>query len=260
MLEKFDAENIIWGITESPLIIDNKIIITPGGDEHNVVALNKNTGEIIWTTPAMGGKSAYCTPLYISDTEVPLIVTITAENIIGLEAATGKLLWSFECKNTWSIQANTPIYADNMVLFTTVEKGSTMVRLTNGGRNAEIAWELQPLDNMQGGLIKIGNYIYGSASAGTGVWYCVNWTTGEVVYRDETITGMSVIIYSDGMFYLYSDKGDMYLINPSSEKLDIVSQFKIELGTNQHWAHPIIYKGVLYVRHGDTLMAYNIKE
>jgi outer membrane protein assembly factor BamB len=86
VIDEFQGSNIRWGVNESPLIIDDKIIITPGGKEHNVVALNKNTGNIIWSCAGEGDLSSYCSPLYITDQQVPLIVTITAKHILGIHA------------------------------------------------------------------------------------------------------------------------------------------------------------------------------
>ena len=254
----FEAKNIKWGINESPLIINEKIILTPGGKKHNVVALNKNNGALIWSCEGEGDLSAYCSPLYIGDQEVPLIATMTADHILGIDAATGKKLWSYENKNRWSVHANTPIYGDNMLLFTSgYGKGSMMFRLKNGGRSIEKVWELADIDSRIGAMVKIGNYVYGSGDAHK-YWFCVDWKTGEIKYQDKTIA-TGVTIAADGMLYCYSDKGEMALVKVNSEKFDLVSQFKITMGTDQHWAHPVIYQGVLYVRHGNTLMAYKVK-
>ena len=259
ILVDFESNNISWGINESPLIIGEKIIVTPGGKEHNVVALNKNSGELIWSSPGVGDLSAYCSPLYIGEQETPLIVTITANNMIGLEASTGNVLWSFESKNRNQIHSNTPVYANNMVLFSSVDKGCTMLRLSDGGRKAEIAWELPEWDNMMGGIVKVGDYLYGSGSGyKERVWFCVEWETGEIKYKEGAL-GMGATIVADGMMYCYTDKGEMALVRPIPEKFDVVSQFPVTLGTEQHWAHPVIYQGVLYVRHGDSLMAYKIR-
>jgi outer membrane protein assembly factor BamB len=259
IFEDFESKNITWGFNESPLIIGEKIIVTPGGKEHNIVALNKNTGELIWSSPAEGDLSAYCSPLYIGNQEMPLIVTITAEHIVGLEASTGKMLWSFESKNRNSIHSNTPVYSNNMILCTSVDKGCTMLRLSSGGRKAEIAWEISELDNMMGAMVKVGNYIYGSCSGYKNkLWYCVDWETGEIKYQEKELA-IGVTIFADDMLYCYTQKGEMALVKPTPEKFDIVSKFMITMGTEQHWAHPVICQGVLYVRHGDTLMAYKIK-
>ena len=259
ILTDFDSRNIMFGITESPLIVGDKIIATPGGEEHNVVALNKHTGELIWSSPGMGELSAYCSPLYIDTQEVPLIVTITTGHIIGLEATTGKMLWSHESGNRHNIQANTPLYSNNMIFVASIDRGAIMLRLTNGGRSVEHVWEIRDFDNMMGGFVKVGNYIYGSSSGFTNQdWFCVNWYTGEIMWRESGL-GVGAIIANDGMLYIYSDRGEMALVRATPEKLDIVGQFDITLGTDQHWAHPIIYNGVLYVRRGNTLMAYGIK-
>jgi outer membrane protein assembly factor BamB len=260
ILTDFKSKNITWGINESPLLIGDMIIATPGDTvQHNVVALNKNTGELIWSSPGKGEPSAYCSPLYIGDQETPLIVTLTKGHILGLEAATGKLLWSFENRNRNHIHSNTPVYADNMVLITSVDKGCTMLRLTDGGRKAEIVWEMPEWDNMQGGLVKVGDYVYGSGSGyKERVWYCVDWNTGEIKYKAADL-GMGVIIYADERFYCYTDRGEMALVKATPERFEVISRFMITKGTEQHWAHPVIHKGVLYVRHGDSLIAYKIK-
>jgi hypothetical protein len=170
------------------------------------------------------------------------------------------MLWSFESKNRNQIHSNTPVYANNMVLCASVDKGCTMLRLSDGGRKAEIVWEIPELDNMMGALVKIGNYVYGSSSGEkVRFWYCVDWETGEIKYRDRQIS-IGAAIVADDMLYCYSDKGEMALVKPSPEKFDIISQFPITKGTNQHWAHPVIHQGILYVRHGDSLMAYQIKK
>jgi len=112
---------------------------------------------------------------------------------------------------------------------------------------------------MMGAVVKIGDFIYGSSSGEKArFWYCVDWATGEIRYRDRQLA-MGVSIVADGMLYCYSDKGEMALVQPSPEKFNIISQFSITKGTGQHWAHPVIYQGIMYVRHGDTLMAFKIK-
>ena len=258
ILAEYNASNIKWGITESPLIVGDKVIVTPGGKENNVVALNKKTGELIWSCPGEGSLSAYCSPLYIKDQEVPLIVTMTANYIIGIDAEKGTKLWSVENKNRSFVHANTPVYSNNMILCTSgYGKGSTMLRLTNGGRSVEQAWFAAELDNRIGAMVKVGDYVYGSGDNNR-FWFCADWKTGAIKYKEPGLA-MGTIVAADGMLYCYTDKGDMILAKANPEKFEIVSRFMITKGTEQHWAHPVIYKGVLYVRHGDSLMAYKIK-
>lgn len=258
ILKEYNASNITWGINETPLIIDEKIIATPGGKQHNVIALNKNTGELIWSSPGEGDLSAYCSPLYIADQEVPQIVTMTADHIIGVDVKTGNKLWSHENKNRYSVHANTPVYGNGMILCTSgYGRGSTMLQLINGGRGVKEVWFSKELDNRIGAMVKVGDYVYGSGDSNR-FWFCADWKTGEIKWKEKGLA-MGTIIFNDGMLYCYTDRGDMILAKATPEKFDIVSKFPITLGTEQHWAHPVLYKGVMFVRHGNTLMAYKVK-
>ncbi|MDR0559066.1 MAG: PQQ-binding-like beta-propeller repeat protein [Prevotellaceae bacterium] len=258
MFEDFDGSNITWGVNESPLIAGDKLIVTPGGKKNNVVALNKNTGNLIWNCEGEGELSAYCSPLYIADQKVPQIVTMTAKHIIGIDVATGKKLWSYEQTNKWSVHANTPVYGDNMLLCTSgYGKGSVMLKFTDGGRSVEKAWELPELDSRIGGIVKLGNYAYGSGDANK-YWFCIDWKTGEKKYKEKGLNSVGVTIAADGMLYCYSDKGEMAMVRAVPDKFEVLGSFPVTLGTETHWAHPVIHQGILYIRHGDALMAYKI--
>jgi len=262
IIDDLKGSNIRWGVNESPLIIDEKVIISPGGKTNNIVALNKNTGEIIWISTGKGDLSSYCSPLYIENQQVSQIVTTMETHIVGIEASTGKMLWSYKYENDRKIHPNTPVYdGKDMLLITNgYNKGSLMLRLTNGGRSVEKVWENDELKSKHGGIVKIGDYAYIGGDGNSGkFWHCVDWNTGKVKYKDNSITSGVVIADGNGMLYCYSEKGEMALVKATPEKFDIISQFMITKGTGPHWAHPVIYNGVLYVRHGDTLMAYKVK-
>ena len=258
VMTNFDGRNTDWGFCESPLIVGEKIFITPGGVVNNVVALNKNTGALIWSSQGEGTISAYCSPQYIGDQSVPMIVTSTAEYIIALNADTGEKLWSFPQSHEFNIHPNTPLYHNGMVLSAAgYGVGSTMLRLTNGGKSVEQVWKNVEVDTQLGGVVKVGDYIYASGHQYRN-WYCVDWNTGETQYKVRDLAPCNVIL-ADGMLYCYSEKGEAGLVKPNPETFEMVSNFKVTLGTEQHWAHPVIHEGVMYLRHGDALMAYKIK-
>jgi len=258
LLTDFDGKNLMWGMTESPLIVGDKIYATPGGVKHNMVALNKNTGALIWSSPGLGTTSAYCSPLYIGDQSVPMVVTATFKDIIAFHANTGKVIWSHPQVNFRNIHPNTPVYHNGMILSTTGYKGGTMLlRLKDGGKSVEQVWMNNDLDNQMGGVIKIGDYVYASGHENR-YWYCIDWKTGKTMYNGGDI-GECNVISADGMLYVYSAKGEMMLVKPDPDKFVMVSSFKVTLGDGPHWAHPVIHQGVLYIRHGNALMAYKIK-
>lgn len=257
-LKEYNAENTKWGINEAPLVVGDMVIATPGGKKGNLVAYDKNTGKTIWTSAGEGDRSAYCSPLYISDQEVPQIVTHTADHIIGVEANTGKKLWSYPQPNRYSVHANTPVYHNNMILCTSgYGKGSVMLRLTDGGRNVEKVWESDELDNRIGGMVKIGDYVYGSGDSNR-YWFCADWKTGEIKYKKGGF-GMGNIIANGDMLYCYTDRGNMLLARATPEEFDVISKFRISYGSAQHWAHTVLYKGLMLMRHGESLVVYEVK-
>ena len=245
--------------------------MTPGGKKHNMVALNKHTGALIWTSPGNGLLSSYCSPVYISDQKIPMVVTWLGalrvpgaergspnnNEIVAFHAETGELLWSIKLPSGNTINPNTPIYSDGLILASTgYGGGSWLLRLKDGGKAVEQVWHNSDADNQHHGPVKVGDYLYTTAQNGR-AFFCVDWKTGETKYRESHPQG--AMVYADGMLYCYDDKGGMSLIKPNPERFELVSKFEITLGTAQHWAHPVIHQGVLYVRHGDALMAYKIK-
>ena len=259
LIAEFGGRNIRFGMTESPLIVGDKIFMTPGGEKHNIVALNKNTGALIWTSLGTGKKSSYCSPLFIGDQSVPMIVTCFEKDISAFNAETGELLWTHPQPSGNDINPNTPMYVDGMIFSTRGYRGgSWLYRLKDGGKAVEEVWHNSEMDNQMGGAIKVGDYVYASGHQASRYWFCVDWKTGKTVYKDNEIAPCNVI-FADGMLYCYSEKGTMNLVKPNPDKFELVSSFKVTLGTNQHWAHPVIHNGVMYLRHGDTLMAYKVK-
>lgn len=254
---EFEGKDTEWGYTESPLIVGDVLFITPGGEQNNMVALNKNTGALIWTSQGEGTISAYCSPQYIDNQSIPIVVTSFGDYIVGFNAETGEKLWSHPQSHEYNIHPNTMLYHNDMVLSTAGYRvGSVMLRMTDGGKTIEEVWRNE-VDNQMGGVVKVGNYIYASGHQNRN-WFCVDWNTGEIKYRVMDMAPCNVI-YADSMLYCYSERGEVYLVKPNPEELEIVSRFKVTLGTEQHWAHPVIDDGVLYIRHGDALMAYKVK-
>jgi len=254
----FDGHNLMFGMTESPLIVGDMLYLTPGGEKFNFVALNKDSGELLWSSSGIGKPSTYCSPQYIGDLATPVAVNAIDSNIVAFNARTGAMLWEVEQKNPHGHSPNTPIY-DKGLLFSTSGGGIGCVqyRLNRDGTIADTVWRSE-MDSKHGGAVKVGDYVYGSGERNR-YWYCIDWRTGEVKWRDNELS-MGNVIAADGMLYCYSDRGELALVEATPEKFSVKGKIKITPGTNQHWAHPVIYKGVLYLRHGDALMAYNIKQ
>jgi len=255
----FDGGNITWGVTESVVVDGDRVFVSPGGKINNVVALNRFTGNLIWSCAGLGELSAYNTPLLINLQTRQLLVVMMASNILGIDASDGKLLWNYEQPNKYSVHANTPIYHDGSLLcISGYGKGSVKLKLAEDGSSVTKEWFSTDLDNRMGGAVLIDGYIYGTGDANSKLT-CVDWKTGETKYKSEEVY-KGVVIASGNKLIVYSEKGDLLLAEANPTAYKPISKTKVELGLAQHWAHPVINKGILYLRHGNVLIAYKISQ
>jgi outer membrane protein assembly factor BamB len=137
--------------------------------------------------------------------------------------------------------------------------GLVSLKLSPDGKKAEIAWRNKEFINLMGGFVLKDGYIYGGAYLQP-KWFCIDAKTGQTKYIAQELGG-GPVIYADGLFYCYAEKdGEMALAEGTPEQFRIISKFKVPLGTAQHWAHPVIASGKLYIRHNNALMVYDIQK
>jgi outer membrane protein assembly factor BamB len=261
MIKKFNGRNNTWGIAESVLIDGNILFCTPGGIENNIVALDRLTGTMIWSSPGNSQPSAYCSPILVKHNKASLIVTMTAESIVGVDAFTGQLYWHIPQFQGNKIHANSPVYLNGTIYFSSdnakINCGLVALKLSDDGKSVTTLWRNENFKNLMGGIILTDGHIYGSMYR-KGSWCSINASSGQIIYTSD-IFGDGNMIMADGLFYCYSEKGEMALVSAKPESFIVISSFKVPLGTDQHWSHPVLRQGKMYLRHGNALMAYNIK-
>ncbi len=259
----FQADSVQFGFSESLLIDGDKLYCTPGGKTNNVVALNRFTGQKIWASPGFKEKASYCSPILINHNGNKMLVNLTSTSIIGLNAENGEMYWRIHQFQDNKIHANTPVYFDGKLLVSSASRkdssGLVMLQLSPDGKKAEIAWRNKEFINLMGGFILKDGMIYGGAYLQP-KWFCIDPATGQTKYISKELGG-GPVIFADGLFYCYAEKdGEMALVNGTPEQFSIVSKFKVPLGTAQHWAHPVIADGKLFIRHNEALMVYDISQ
>jgi outer membrane protein assembly factor BamB len=258
MLKDTDGKNITWGVTETLVIDGDKIYCSPGGKNYNIVALNRMDGSLIWNSPGTGDASAYCTPLLLQLGDKKLLITMMANHIIGVDALNGKVLWSYEQTNQWSVHANTPIYANGMLYCTSgYGRGTVALNLSTDGSSVTKAWFNENFDSRMGGVVYLDGYLYSSGDKDS-KWQCLDAKSGTEKWSSNLIFKGN-IISADGLLFLYSEKGELAVAEASQKAFKILGQTKVEKGNAQHWAHSVINDGILYVRHGNALIAYKVK-
>jgi outer membrane protein assembly factor BamB len=258
MVNEYGGKTITWGYNETTVVDGDIIYCIPGGKMHNVMALNRHDGSEVWSCPGKGELSAYCTPLLFTHNGRRILATHTESHLLGIDAKTGKLLWTQRQPNKYSVHANTPIYQDGEIFyFSGYGKGSGKLQLNSDGSEANLVWTNETMDSRMGGAVLVDGYIYGSGDQNRD-WQCIDWKTGENTWNSGAIAKGNVI-YADGKLYCYSERGELAMAKASPQGFNILSKTQVTAGTEQHWAHIMINNGILYLRHGDALVAYKIK-
>jgi len=256
-----------WGIAESLLIDGNNLFFTTGGPETMTIALDKKTGKLVWKSESLNDIPAYVSPVLINYSGKKLIVNVSSSYVFAIDPSTGKILWKIKHldinpEKAEQIKCVTPLYREGNIYVTGgYDHGAFMLRLTEGGNNAVIAWTDKVLDVHHGGVVLVNGYIYGSnwLSNNDGNWCCIDWNTGKKKYEEHWKCKGS-IISAEGLLYIFDERsGYVGLVKANPEKFDLISSFKISKGSGPYWAHPVIHNGKLYIRHGKVLMAYDIK-
>lgn len=266
--QKYSAAVPRFGISESPIVVDNKVIATPGGKIAAMVAFNVDDGKVVWETAPLNEGTQYTNPLLVEEKGIKAIITHSETFIIGINAKDGKLIWKFDFgsvnddKKGGKNYINTPIYRDGFVFAANgYKQTAAKIKVSFDGSEPTLVWKNPEINPHVGGMVLIGNYIYGSThdTNSKGRWICVDWTTGKTKWIYDWYNKGAIIV-NDGLIYIIEEKdGHVGLVKPSGEKFDLISSFQYTKGDGPFWAHPVIDKGRLFVRHGDYMAVYSLK-
>lgn len=260
ILERFGGENSTWNLAESILIDGNRAICTPGGKDAVLAALDKMTGETIWTTKGLNDKASYCSPTIITHKGRRILVTVTGSYVVGADPENGKLLWSFEHHAPYDIHGVTPLYKDGLLYYVGGDgSGGGALELAADGNSVTPKWEDKNLDCLHHGVVLVDGYLYGTGYKGGGKLVCLEMATGKLMWSTKEAQ-LGDVVYADGMLYVYEGpkSGIVSLVKESPGGFERTGKFTVTDGDGQHWAHPTIANGRLYIRHGDALIAYNV--
>lgn len=262
---------VVWKFSESPLVDGDRLICTPGGPEAMMVALNKRTGDVLWkcAMPAFGDKGAdgcgYSSAVVAEICGVRQYVQLVGRGVIGVEAATGRFLWGYNAVANTVANITSPIVRGDYVFATTAyNTGSALLRISRDGDafRAEEVYFIKSRDfqNHHGGVVLLGDYIYGGHGPNRGDPACVDLRTGEVVWKERApARGSAGVLYADGHLVYRYDRGAVLLIEATPEAMKIKGRFEAPEADGPAWPHPVIHDGKLYLRHDNSLFAYEIR-
>ncbi len=259
-----------WAYAESPLVDGDVVVVTPGGAQATMVALNKKTGAVIWKSAAPDGDLAgYASAIVVQGGGRKQYVQFLDKGMVGVDAKTGEFLWRYAgVAKGYGTQFFTPVARDGDVYCGANNVGGVLVRLKpdGGGIAAEQVYFERGLPNGIGGAVLVGDYLYGTEWAG-GEFVAVEFTTGKVKWKAEDF-GWASVAYADGHIYLRHTDGDFVLVEVTHEGYREKGRVtppnqpkKIQVGRypEKAWTYPVIANGRLYIRDLGTLWAYDIK-
>lgn len=250
--------NNMFGYSQSLLVNGDLVYCQPGSPENNVVALNRFTGQKVWSQKALGQLEAYNSPIVVKRGTRDLLLTFSEMAFLGLDGQSGELLFTHQMDTAGNLHGNIPVLDGNDLIYTEGDGNRTVkLTLSDDGGSIKEDWRNPWFDNIMGGVVLLGGKIYGTAHRQMYL-KALDMKSGLVTDSLKMFRGSTIA--ADGMLYVYTEKGEMNLIDPKPEGMQVVSSFKITKGNKEFFTHPVIHKGVLYVRHGTALMAYDIKK
>ncbi|HMP00874.1 MAG TPA: PQQ-like beta-propeller repeat protein [Gemmatales bacterium] len=257
ILQTFEGENITWGISESPLVVGARIFVTPGGRRATMVALDKESGKVLWQGKDPGREiepAGYASPIAITVDGEEQVTTFTSQGAVGFRLADGAFLWRYDQVANGTANIATPLWQGGKLFFTS-DYGTGCALLEPSGSGAKEVYFNKNLKNHHGGVVANGGYVYGFDAS---VLTCLELETGAVQWRHRSV-GKGSVALADGLLYLFSENGVVGLARPVPSGYEEISRFTLESKSNQKtWTHPVLAHGRLLLRDQDQLWCFDV--
>ncbi len=247
-----------WGYSESPLIVADLVIVTPGGKQGTLAALNKSTGEVVWRSSGVTEGAHYSSPIVATIGGVRQVVQFARDSVFGVKLDDGQLMWKYSGANNGTANCCTPIVdADHVFVASAYGTGGGLAKISgdNGQQEASEVYFEKKMGIHHGGIVKIGDYMY---TCGGGTLMCVNFLTGEIAWQDRGV-GKGSLVAADGMLYVLSERQQLALVEATPEGYHEHGRLELQSHGRPSWAHPVVAGGVLYIRDQNSLTAFSVR-
>ncbi len=251
-----------WGYCESPLIVGDFVVVTPGGSQGTLAAFDKSTGMKAWQSEGWTDGAQYASAIAVDHNGVKQIIQLTMQSIAGVNAVNGEVLWRTEFPGKTAV-IPTPIFSEGQVFVAAgYGVGCKSVKIGPGNTVEEI-YANTDMVNHHGGVILYQGHLYGYSDKGG--WTCLDFKTGAVKWQENKALRKGAIHFADGMFYLLEEKtGVVVLIEASPEAWKEKGRFSLAPQTTQRnpkgmiWTHPVVSGGKLFLRDQELLFCFDV--
>ncbi len=253
VLKQYRGSNISWGLSESPLVLNDRILVNAGG---TIVALKKTDGSLIWKSD--GDQAGYSSAVVQKAGDVNQAIFFTSERALGVDIGSGRRLWSYTQVANNVANIATPIVRGNRVFLSSdYGTGSALLELTPSGSDvrAREVYFTRQMKNHHATSVLVGDYLYGFDSA---ILTALKFDTGEVAWQNRSV-GKGSLVFADERLYLFSERGVVGLAEASPARYQEHGRFELKTGNLPTWSHPIVAGGKLYLRDQDTIYAYDVR-
>ncbi|MBI3854163.1 MAG: PQQ-binding-like beta-propeller repeat protein [Planctomycetes bacterium] len=245
-----------WGYSESPLVLGDRVIVTPGGKKGTLAALDKKTGKVVWRSEGDTEGAHYSSPVVAELGGVRQIVQMASKSVFGVRAEDGRHLWTYANANNGTANICTPIpWKDHVFASSDYGTGGGLIRIATDGAGAEEVYFEKKMANHHGGIVRLGDHMYGFGNAGL---ICMNFLTGKIAWVNRSVSKGS-LVYADGMLYCLGEGHQMALVEANPAEYREHGRFKIDNLGRPSWAHPVVAGGRLFLRNQERLAAYDVK-
>lgn len=257
ILSEAGASNIQWGMSAAPLVVDDKVIVQPGGSSNNsIVAYNKNTGAPVWKT--LNDTASYTSPMLVNLAGRKQILTVTSSRVVGLAPENGTLLWEYPWSNSASINVSQPIVVDANRVFISAGygKGAALFEVSGSGNkfSSKTLWENIQMKNKFQSSVLLNGYVYGLDE---GILTCLDVNTGERKWKGGRY-GYGQLVSANNHLIIIAEDGRLVLVKATPEGHSEVTQIQALQGRS--WNVPTIANGKLLIRNATEMACYNIAQ
>lgn len=260
----FEGRPGIWAYSESPLVDGDKVIACPGGKQASMVAFDKRTGAVIWKSVTPNDDMAGYASVMVAEVEgAKQYVAYLSKGLMGVDAKTGQFLWRYDksVDTRFGVHASTPVVSGTSIYSAAATGGGlALIKSSAGTYTADSAYAERKVPNALGGVVKIGDYLYGSTNS---TLLCIEYGTGKVRWEERSI-GASSLCAAEGMIYLHGENGAVALVEATPDGYKERGRFTPSdipsRGQAKAWAYPAIANGHLYIRDGASLWCYDLRK
>lgn len=260
LIKDYDGVPGDFGYSESPVADKSKVYCFAGGKVHNLLALDRQTGELVWSAPVKKDSFAYSTPLLLDLPDRKVVVGTSRNYIYVVDQQDGTLLSSYQLEDIkygWE-HCNSVVYKEGYLYFVPAEEhgqGSIKLQLSADGSSLKEVWRNPKVVNVFEGFVVKDNWLYTTME--NRKLLVLNTETGRIRHSVRSVSGS--MVYADNTLFIYGHNGTLQLFTLKDGMPELKAEKRIRAGSGQHFSFPVIVDGLMYIRRGDAFMAYAIK-